>query len=78
MNLKAVVGKIIKDQKAKEKEHLQENSPIHIDVSTKQYKALVSRLQKYDNPKTDAIRMALHYLEEKGNMKIDALEKFIQ
>lgn len=47
-----------------------------IIVTSRQYKTLITRLESFDNEKTDAIRMALLYLE--GEMTIDRLDKFIK
>ena len=48
-----------------------------ISTNSKQYKALIARLEKHDNPCTDAVRMALLYLESGGKVGIDQFEKYI-
>lgn len=54
-----------------------EKGNIIINQNGKQYKALLKRLADIDNEKTDAVRMALYYLESKGKFSIDKLEKYL-
>ena len=56
-----------------------EKQNVVIDTDSVQYKTLVKRLEKFDNPMTDAVRMALLYLEDKGkSVDIKQFEEYIK
>jgi hypothetical protein len=77
--LKNKIREIVKKQEAERQRKVNvESNTITINCNSRQYKALTNLLEKNDTAMSDAIRMALHYLESEGSVGIDKLKKFIK